>query len=37
MDVRWVAAGGIEDHQVKDLKSLLEREAGSTWRWSGWR
>jgi magnesium transporter len=31
MDVRWVAADGIEDHQVKDLKALLEREHGFAW------
>jgi magnesium transporter len=31
VDVRWVAAEGIEDHQVKDLKALLERDGGFTW------
>jgi magnesium transporter len=31
MDVRWVTAERIEDHQVKDLKSLLEREDGFAW------
>jgi len=31
MDVRWVTAEGIEDHQVKDLKALLEREDGFAW------
>ncbi len=31
MDVRWVAAEGIEDHQVKDLKALLERDGGFVW------
>jgi magnesium transporter len=31
MDVRWVAADGIEDHEVRDLKALLEREDGFAW------
>ncbi|HEU4399315.1 MAG TPA: CorA family divalent cation transporter, partial [Actinomycetota bacterium] len=31
MDVRWVAAEGIEDHPVKDLKALLERDDGFVW------
>jgi magnesium transporter len=31
MDVRWVTAEGIEDHPVKDLKALLEREGGFAW------
>jgi Mg2+ and Co2+ transporter CorA len=31
MDVRWVTAEGVEDHQVKDLKALLEREDGFAW------
>lgn len=31
MDVRWVTAEGIEDHPVKDLKALLEREDGFAW------
>jgi len=31
MDVRWVSAEGIEDHQVKDLKALLERDDGFAW------
>jgi magnesium transporter len=31
VDVRWVAAEGIEDHQVKDLKALLERDGGFAW------
>jgi hypothetical protein len=31
MDVRWVTAERIEDHQVKDLKALLEHEDGFAW------
>jgi Mg2+ and Co2+ transporter CorA len=31
MDVRFVTTEGIEDHQVKDLKALLERDDGFTW------
>jgi magnesium transporter len=31
VDVRWVTAEGIEDHPVKDLKALLEREDGFAW------
>jgi Mg2+ and Co2+ transporter CorA len=31
MDVRWVAAEGVEDHQAKDLKALLERDDGFVW------
>ena len=31
MDVRWVTAEGIEDHQAKDIKALLEREDGFAW------
>jgi magnesium transporter len=31
MDVRFVTTEGIEDHQVKDPKALLERDDGFTW------
>ncbi len=31
MDVRFVTADGVEQHQVDDLKALLEREDGFVW------
>ncbi len=31
VEVHWVSDEGIEDHQVKDLKALLEREDGFAW------
>jgi magnesium transporter len=31
MDVRWVAAEGVEQHPVEDLKALLKRDDGIVW------
>jgi magnesium transporter len=31
VEVHWVSDEGIEDHQVKDLKELLERDDGFAW------
>jgi len=29
--VRWISAAGVEHHELRDVKALLEREGGFTW------
>lgn len=29
--VRWISPAGVEQHQVRDVKALLERESGFVW------